>query len=122
MQPDRSSPMVPNSTTTTSTPSSLSSTIPKPIQERAQQTKSILEEQLVRRREQLQQRTERRQNLQKELLNAPNDIVRQQIIQNYEENERNINRTLRKRYTINDFESLVIIGRGAFGEVSIITF
>lgn len=101
-----------------SDPTEHSSSIPKSIQERAEQTKLILEEQLARRREQLQQRTERRQQLQETLGRAKNDEERNVLMKNFEENERRILRIARKRYTTQDFEQLVIIGRGAFGEVS----
>ena len=61
----------------------------------------------------------RRIDLAKRLAAAPDDAERRRIQAEFDVRERELLRETRKRYSPNDFESLVIIGRGAFGEVRV---
>jgi len=45
------------------------------------------------------------------------DAQREELVKAHREMERQVMRTARKRVSAADFESLAVIGRGAFGEV-----
>ena len=62
-----------------------------------------------------------RESLERELLNMSiSDAEKELYRERYKEAEDDARRDLKKRLTINDFESLNIIGRGAFGEVRLV--
>ena len=68
----------------------------------------------------ISERMERREQLEKtmEAMNLSGDVKKQmQARLRVEEEEANANR--RKKMSVNDFETLTIIGRGAFGEVRV---
>jgi serine/threonine protein kinase len=91
-----------------------------PAQERAEQAKAALEQQLQRRREDLAERAERRKLLTASLAAAATDEERSRLLAEHEARERELVRASRKRYGPEDFERLKVIGRGAFGEVSVV--
>lgn len=93
------------------------SAVPKPVQERADATKAYLEAQLLRRRQELAEKQQRRREAQRQLAQCVSDEERTQVLAAFEEREKQISREARKRLTPADFENLVVIGRGAFGEV-----
>jgi hypothetical protein len=92
--------------------------VPKEVRERAEATKAYLEAQLHRRRQEMADRQLRRRALQQQLAAATSDADRSAILAAFEQREKEISRDARKRLTAADFENLVVIGRGAFGEVS----
>lgn len=89
-------------------------------EERAAATKELLERQLADRRREAAERRERRLALQRAVAAEP-DAEKKKLLQaEFESRERDILREARKRYSPSDFESLVTIGRGAFGEVTVV--
>lgn len=94
--------------------------IDKAVKERAEQAKAALEEQLRKKKQDLVERQERKRQLQQLLAAAPSDADRSRILGEFERREKEMSISNRKRYTTADFEPLVIIGRGAFGEVNIV--
>jgi serine/threonine protein kinase len=105
------SPHVPSSVTTSAQRAHLAL---------AEQSKLELEQQLSKRREQLIARTTRRLAVEANLVAASSDKERTQILAAHEEIEREISRRERKRPTVQDYNFLVLIGRGAFGEVHVV--
>jgi serine/threonine kinase 38 len=102
-----------------------STTIPTTTTQRAhlalaEQSKTELELALAKRREQLAARVSRRQALEANLLAATTDKERSQLLSANENLEREISRRERKRPSLNDYQNLVLIGRGAFGEVNVV--
>lgn len=88
--------------------------------ERATATKELLERQLAERRREAAERRDRRLALQRALAAEPDADKKKQLQADFEVRERDILREARKRYSPTDFESLVTIGRGAFGEVTVV--
>ena len=64
-------------------------------------------------------RSTRRKSLEAALVTAPDDTSRRALLAASEASERAILVEKRKRWTADDFEVLRVIGRGAFGEVSL---
>jgi hypothetical protein len=93
--------------------------VPKAVRDRAEQTKDYLAAQMARRRQEMAERQARRQGLNRALADPSlSDVDKARLKAEYEARERDASRAARKRFAPSDFESLVVIGRGAFGEVS----
>lgn len=89
-------------------------------EERAAATKEVLERQLAERRREAADRRDRRMALNRALAAEPDPDKKKLLQAEFEAREREILREARKRYSPADFESLVTIGRGAFGEVTVV--
>lgn len=93
----------------------------KSVRMNAEATKEYLERRFKEKRKLMEARQQRRQQLQAKLSDP--DLTEEQksaLMDEYRERERGIARNIRKKMTKSDFESLAIIGRGAFGEVRIV--
>jgi hypothetical protein len=97
------------------------SSISKETRERAAQTTEYLERQFAERRRDAAERRTRRVELNRKLADPSIPVEEKKRIQaNFESHESDLLRESRKRKTTADFERLVIIGRGGFGEVSLV--
>jgi hypothetical protein len=93
----------------------------KESQERAAATKEYLETMMKERKAAMAERRQRRIALAQQLADpALTDADRKKVQEAFEARERELLRETRKRYSAADFEPLVIIGRGAFGEVKLV--
>ena len=88
--------------------------------DRAASTKQALDQMMVDRRQAMADRRARRIELAKRLSEARDDAEKRTIQHEFDVRERELLRETRKRYSPNDFEPLIIIGRGAFGEVKVV--
>jgi serine/threonine kinase 38 len=82
--------------------------------------RAALEEKLHARRREADAKAERRRQLEAALAAAPSDEARTALLKASRELEVSLSRDARKRMTVADFEPLCIIGRGAFGEVTLV--
>lgn len=86
--------------------------------ERASATKAYLEAKLDERRVEQAARRARRAELNRALADPGlTEERRRELEAAFEAREREILREARRRYSVADFEPLVVVGRGAFGEV-----
>ena len=95
-------------------------TLSKESLDRATSTKEYLDSVWKNRKQQMADRRARRIDLAKRLAAATDDAERRRIQTDFDSRERELMRETRKRYTPNDFDPLIIIGRGAFGEVKVV--
>ena len=65
-------------------------------------------------------RVTERGELQRALAAAPSDAARTALLESFEARARDAARERRKRPSISDYEPLLVIGRGAFGEVQVV--
>ena len=87
---------------------------------RAQATKDFLESRMAERKREMAAKRERRTEQAARLADpALSPGQRKTISSEFEAHERELSRGSRKRFSVNDFESRVVIGRGAFGEVRV---
>jgi len=91
------------------------------VVERATATKELLEARLKARRTEMAEKRARRMELNK-LLADPgvSEEAKKKAAADFDARERELMRESRKRLTPADFEQLCVIGRGAFGEVSLV--
>lgn len=95
--------------------------ISKESLERAAATKEVLLQRMEDRKREMQERRARRAALNEQLADPSLSATdRQRLTDEFDAAERERLREARKRYSKDDFEQLVVIGRGAFGEVSTI--
>lgn len=89
--------------------------------ERAEATKEVLEARLKARRAEMAEKRARRMQL-NTLLATPGlgEDAKKKAVAEFEARERELMRESRKRLSPADFEQLCVIGRGAFGEVSLV--
>lgn len=93
----------------------------KALAERAEATKAHLERQLAERRREQAERRDRRIAFSKALADPSLSAEEKKRMQaEFDARERELLRESRKRYSPADFEVLCVIGRGAFGEVTIV--
>jgi serine/threonine kinase 38 len=89
--------------------------------ERVERTKDVLERQLADRRKEAQDRRERRMQFNKLLANPTLDAAtKERMRAEFDTKERELMREARRRISPSDFETLAVIGRGAFGEVMVV--
>jgi len=90
-------------------------------QERADKMKCYLDQHMRSKFGEIEERKERREQLEKtmESMKLSQDVKKQMQLK-LEQEETNYARTRRKKLTVNDFETVAIIGRGAFGEVRVV--
>lgn len=72
------------------------------------------------RRAEVDSRADRRRALEASLAGAATDAARVALLQAHEASERDIARGLHRRVSEADFEALRVLGRGAFGEVTLV--
>lgn len=90
----------------------------KSVVDRATATKELLEAKLRSRKAEAADRRERRMALNRMLADPALDAAaKARLTAEFEMRERDLLREARKRYSPADFDPLVVIGRGAFGEV-----
>jgi serine/threonine kinase 38 len=95
--------------------------ISKATMERAEATKKLLASKLEDRKRETALRRQRRVELNNQLSRPGLSESEKAAIQaNFDAMEKELLRDSRKRISVNDFEPLVIIGRGAFGEVKLV--
>jgi tRNA A-37 threonylcarbamoyl transferase component Bud32 len=96
-------------------------TVDKAVAERAAATKEVLEAKLRSRKADMAERKTRRIELNRMLADpAVDDETKRRLQAEFEVRERELLRESRKRMGPTDFEPLVVIGRGAFGEVKLV--
>ena len=83
-------------------------------------TAAVFAATVVSRRAEMESRGDRRRALEACLASATSDAERVILLQAYETSERGIARGLHRRVSEDDFESLRVLGRGAFGEVTLV--
>jgi len=90
-------------------------------QERADKMKVYLDQHMKSKFGEIEERRERREQLEKtmESMKLSQDVKKQMQLK-LEQEETNYARKRRKKLTVNDFETVAIIGRGAFGEVRVV--
>lgn len=87
--------------------------------ELTEQAKAELVRRHRERMEAMEAKRERHAELQAALASATTDEERQSLMEEHARSEREIMRHMRKRFSPADFEPLIIVGRGAFGEVRV---
>lgn len=93
----------------------------KSVVDRAEATKELLEQRLKNRRNEMAERRSRRMELNRILADpAVDEDTKRKMQSEFEVRERDVLREARKRSSPSDFDPLVIIGRGAFGEVKLV--
>jgi serine/threonine kinase 38 len=86
--------------------------------EKANLTKSLLSEKMDQRRREMEEKRRRMEVFQARLADPTlTEDQKTALTEEFKLNERRIMIDMRKRYSIEDFEPLAVIGRGAFGEV-----
>lgn len=93
----------------------------KEMEERAKRAKELLSMRYKGLRHEQDKKHERKMQLEKQMvqLNLPEE-KKKLLRQNLETEEVQISKEQRKKVTVSEFESLAIIGRGAFGEVRLV--
>ena len=95
--------------------------ISRETRERAAQTTEYLERQFAERRREAAERRTRRMELNRKLADPSlTEDEKREIQVAFDAHERDLLRESRKRVSTADFERLVVIGRGGFGEVSLV--
>ena len=95
--------------------------ISRESRERAAQTTEYLERQFAERKREAAERRARRMDLNRKLADPSIPDEEKKLIQAaFDAHERDLLRESRKRVSTTDFERLVVIGRGGFGEVSLV--
>jgi len=91
----------------------------KEMEERANRAKELLSRRYVGLKRQQEARQGRKMQLERQMIGLAED-KKQQLRGHLEHEEMLIQKESRKQITTADFESLVVIGRGAFGEVRLV--
>lgn len=91
----------------------------KEMEERANRAKELLSRRYRGLRAQQEEKQHRKMQLERQMVNLP-EQRKQELRQHLEQEEVAIQKETRKKVTPSDFESLAIIGRGAFGEVRLV--
>jgi len=90
-------------------------------QEKAEKMKTYLNQHMKNKFGEIEERKERREQLEKtmESMKLSHDVKRQMQAK-LEQEETKYARQRRKKITVNDFDIVAIVGRGAFGEVRVV--
>lgn len=91
----------------------------KEMEERANRAKELLSRRYVGLKRSQEERQGRKMNLERQMIGLAED-KKQNLRRHLEHEEMLIQKDSRKQVTTADFESLVVIGRGAFGEVRLV--
>jgi serine/threonine kinase 38 len=91
----------------------------KEMEERAQRAKELLSMRYKGLRNEQEAKFDRKMQLEKKMIGLPEE-KKKEIRQKLEHEENQISKESRKKVTTADFESLAVIGRGAFGEVRLV--
>jgi len=91
----------------------------KEMEERANRAKELLSQRYVGLKRQQEARQGRKMQLERQMIGLAED-KKQQLRRHLEHEEMLIQKESRKQVTTADFESLAVIGRGAFGEVRLV--
>ena len=110
-----------SSTSSSKKNSNQMATADKEMEERAKRAKELLSMRYKGLRNEQDKKHERKMQLEKQMvqLNLPEE-KKKLLRQNLETEEVQISKEQRKKVTVSEFESLAIIGRGAFGEVRLV--
>jgi hypothetical protein len=96
-------------------------TADKEMEERAQRAKELLSMRYKGLRHEQDKKHERKMQLEKQMIQLDIPEEKKKILrQNLETEEVQISKEQRKKVTVSEFESLAVIGRGAFGEVRLV--